>query len=939
VHPDDVDRAAALWRKAIETRQYYHAEFRLRGPDGGYRDIEARAAPLLNDDGTVREWIGTTSDISERKRAERRVAEEAHRLRSVLDSIHAYVGIIGPDGTLKYANAASLRGAGVDAGELVGRPLGAAMAWGAQDNAVEWSRQAISAAMTGQPFRKDVQYLDGQGRRGYLDLSLAPVYDPAGNIDNIIAFGVDITERRRLDDRLRASEETLRVAVESANIGLWDWNVATGAVGVPHWRVWSHQLGYSIEELPKHIDDFEPLIHPDDLPRAKAEAKVFLESPSRGYRTEFRIRHKDGNYRWILSQASLQQDDAGNPARMFGVHIDVTERRLAEEGSQRRARQRAEVVTLGINALSGSSLDEVMQSAVKVITDTLGVGFAEIFEVQPNARSMRLRAGHGWNDSDAEHLRLEVGHESFPGYVLLRSEFVACPDHAVDTRFAPGTALAGRGVRSSIGTIIRGRGGCYGVLAAHACRAQAFDEDDANFLQSVADVVATAVDRSRVDERMRHLAHHDDLTNLPNRRMMRESLGRALTEARTRDERIALMFIDLDHFKLVNDSLGHTAGDGLLQAVALRMRSVLKHEDLLCRLGGDEFVVIIRAAPSNEQLAAIAARLTEVFKRPIRVLGQDVFTTATMGIAVFPKDAGDVETLVRHADAALNRGKELGRNRVEFFSVEIEKEAQRWLSIKSGLQSALEHDELRVVYQPKIELASGKIIGAEALLRWNSPQLGEVSPAQFIPIAEAAGLIDAIGDFVLRQACRQAREWAALGHPGLHAAVNLSATQFRHPDLVGKILNACRKEGIEPNQIELEITEGVAMADADSSRQTLEELNRVGFRLAIDDFGTGYSSLNYLKRFYVDTLKIDRSFVRDLPGDTEDAAIARSIIALARSLGIGVTAEGVETREQLEFLRRSGCDAGQGFYFSPGVPSTVFSNVLKKDPWVISPAA
>jgi diguanylate cyclase (GGDEF)-like protein/PAS domain S-box-containing protein len=931
VHPDDRDRVLTAWQYALASGENYHLEFRAQTRDGTWRFIEARAVPVPGKGSSIGEWIGIYTDITARKTAERLALEEAHRLRSILDGIHAYVGIVSPDGTLLYANEAAVRGIGVGRDAVLGLAFADTPWWKVSGELQQWLRTATATAAAGEPVRADVLHRFSNGELGWFDFSLTPIRDFSGRVMNLLAVGVDITQRRQLDEQLRSSEESLRLAVEGANVGLWDWNLQTDEI--TYSRVWKEQLGYAPDELVDKLDSFFRLLHPDDERRVLEHIEKYKRAPWDRYRIEYRLRHKNGGYRWIMSQASLSLDPAGRAERMIGANIDVTERRLAEEEAKRRARQHAQIDGLGISALSGMDFDEMMRRATKLICNVLQAEFAEILELKPDGMGLAVRAVHGIDAAQLNVPPREAGRGSFAGYVLLTSDVVVCNDRSAESRFRRESWLAELGVTSCIGAVIRGRSGEYGVVAAYARPTRQFSNDDINLLQSVALVITAAVDRRRSDERMLYLAHHDDLTGLPNRRYMRERLAELIDDASHSNQRVGLMFVDLDHFKVINDSLGHTAGDEMLKAIAGRMRGSLKEDDMLCRLGGDEFVIAIADASSPAQLARIAERVMETFARPVRIADQDVFTSATVGVSLYPDDARDVESLVRSADAALNRGKEQGRNRIEFFDAEIERRARHWFEVKSGLQHALERGELRVVYQPLVELSTGRIIGAEALLRWTSPLLGDVSPSVFVPIAEASGLIEPVGQFVLASACQQVCEWHRLGYTHLHVSVNLSASQFRHPNTVERMVSAVRSAGVDPHAIELEITEGVAMAEADVSAQTLEMLNYHGFRLSIDDFGTGYSSLNYLKRFYVDTLKIDRSFVRDVTTDNEDAAIARSIIALAHSLGIAVTAEGVETPAQLDFLRRCGCDIAQGFLFSPGLTANSFTELLTGSPW------
>jgi len=453
-------------------------------------------------------------------------------------------------------------------------------------------------------------------------------------------------------------------------------------------------------------------------------------------------------------------------------------------------------------------------------------------------------------------------------------------------------------------------------------------EADGRIVGTLQDVT----DRVEAAERIRTLAFYDTLTGLPNRSLFREQLHGALARSRRLQRRTALLMVDLDNFKQINDTLGHTAGDQVLEEVGRRLREAVRAYDAVARrdgtvhgavarLGGDEFLVAAGDLHAAQDATRVAARLLESFREPFTVDAGEFFVTASIGIAVSPDDGMGMEDLLKHADVALYHAKGAGRNTFEFYSDSMNEAAFHRLLLESGLRRAFERDEFTLCYQPQVLFPEGRILGVEALIRWNHPNLGAVAPAQFIPLAEQLGLIHQISEWVLRTACGQLREWAAAGLPPVRLALNVSGQEFRRPGLVERLLTPIREHGLDPALLEVELTEGTLMDNVQEAERVLRELKDQGVRVAIDDFGTGYSSLSYLKRFPVDALKVDRSFVTDMTTDSSDAAIVAAIAAMARSLGLTVIAEGVETEEQQRMLQELGCPVMQGYRFGRALPA------------------
>jgi diguanylate cyclase (GGDEF)-like protein len=440
-----------------------------------------------------------------------------------------------------------------------------------------------------------------------------------------------------------------------------------------------------------------------------------------------------------------------------------------------------------------------------------------------------------------------------------------------------------------------------------------------------------SIERKRYQVQLEHQANYDALTGLPNRNLLHDRLHQAVYAQRM-PRSVAVVFIDLDHFKFVNDSLGHSTGDKLLKGMADRLRAVLREGDTVARLGGDEFVLILNDQSNEEVIFRAMQRITAKVAEPIDVEGKELVVTCSAGISLYPQDGPDVDTLLKNADAAMYRAKEHGRNNFQFYTSEMNERVNERLALENALRRAIERDEFLLHFQQRVDLRTGAIVGAEALVRWMHPDWGLVRPVRFIPLAEETGLIVRIGEFVLREACRQARAWLDEGlRPGV-ISVNLSARQFRQEGLVRLVSRVLEETGLDPKYLEMELTESMVMHNVDASIATLQGLKSLGISLSVDDFGTGYSSLAYLRNLPIDKLKIDRSFVRDIGAgaDGEDGVLAQAIISLGHNLKLHVVAEGVETDAQVRFLKRHRCDEVQGFFYGEPVEPAAFAKLLGK---------
>ncbi len=694
-----------------------------------------------------------------------------------------------------------------------------------------------------------------------------------------IAGVVLAAQRRRAREHrlhlsaLREREEKLRLALWASDELYWQYDLPRRELEST--RVVPGRDG----DLQPHVRiDPNHQIHPDDLPLVEQRLRAHVRGESPMFLSEHRVRDRGGAWTWVRARGrAVQRDDDGRITRIAGIARDVNE-------SHARAREHRIAA-------------EVMHTMAEAVVVT---------------------------DEDFRFVTVNPAFTRMSGYEAAE---VAGQDASLlnssqhDAAFYAEARRAAKEEGGWSGEMWQKRRDGHEFLCA--MQATAIREPDGQRRLFVL-VASDITDRRRIEQELRYLANYDTLTNLPNRTLLSERLSRAIVRARREGHRLALLFLDLDRFKDVNDSLGHATGDRILRMAAHRLQQAAGAQHTVARIGGDEFTVLLEDLGSPAEADACAQRLLEAFDQPLRLDDrQEIVITPSIGICLYPDHAQVPTDLLKHADTAMYQAKAAGRRTYLRYTEAMDGQSRRRAGMIASLRRVVERDELRLVFQPQLALADGRVTGVEALLRWHSPEHGEVPPSQFIPLAEESGLIVGIGEWVLREACRTLADWRQAGQHDVAMAVNVSAVQLLRSDLTRTLERVLRETGIDPHALELELTESMLMANAALAAERLQAFRRLGISIAVDDFGTGYSSLAYLRRLPITTLKIDKAFIDDLggPSDGEDAAITTTVIAMAHSLGLQVIAEGVESPQQLAFLRQHRCDVVQGFWLARPMPA------------------
>lgn len=773
---------------------------------------------------------------------------------------------------------------------------------------------------------------DGDVR--YIRLAGAPVRDDDGNCAGFRGTGTDVTreeQRRVIAERFEAimdaSPDLIFISEIDTHRFVYANDTACEVTGYPREELMTLH-GYQLTGRTRE--------QADELFR-----RVQLAGPEGVTDEPHMAGSKDGRRRgwWEPHHRVVRLD---GKLWIISASREITDRVLAEEAARHAKRMYAALSATNEAIMHAETPDALFTEVCRAAVEYGELAAANILLADENTGELKAvaMAGGGQDSTRKAVISVDPGRAEglgIAGSAFRKGRTEVTDDFLNDPRTQPWHELAKKtGLKAAAAVPFMKDGRPLGVLYFCSSKRRAFDDEIIALMERMAENVSHALltleheaDRQRAEERVHYLATHDSLTGLPNRAMFGELLDQAIVTARRYGNKPVVMFIDLDRFKLVNDSLGHAAGDLLLQEMARRLKAVLRESDILSRLGGDEFVVLLHDVASANDATLVARKLLDAALESVNVVGQDCRVTASIGISVYPEHGEDQQTLMKNADTAMYLSKEKGKNTYEFYVEGMQSQSNERLVLEAALRNALVNNEFALNYQAKLDLKTNRITGVEALLRWTHPEMGEISPQQFIPLCEENGSIIPIGRWVLETACRQNMEWQRQGLPPVKVAVNLSARQFSDPDLLQHIHDALDKSGMDPKLLELELTESMVMLDPEHTIRTLKHLREIGVRTALDDFGVGYSSLAQIKGFPIDTLKVDRSFIRNLPESDHDRAITEAIINMARTLSLTVIAEGVETEAQETFLRGASCDESQGFYFSRPSTADTFSELLR----------
>lgn len=846
----------------------YDKEWPIVTPKGRHLWIRAIGQALRDDYGTIIAVHGAFQDITEKKKAEEELRRLTTRLTTTLESLTDAFFTVDREWRFTYVNKEAERVLRRSREEILGKKI-----WNEFKEGInsEFYHGYHRAMCENCPVSFEAYYppLQGWGE--------ARVYPTE---EGIAVYFTDISERKRAEEAIRESEERLEIVAKVTSDVICDWDIKTDTIW---WGEGIHSVfGFPPQDLEKGLESWKKRIHPDDLDRISHRLQTALDERHEHWDEEYRFMRQDGSYAYVQERGIFMRDADGNTARLVCSIEDITERKQAElerQESEMRMREHAALLDKAQDAIIVCNIDGEITFWNK--------GAERIF---------------GWTAEEA------IGQSKIT--LLFADSAVAIqPLHAVLEEGDWRGELRKR--RKDGGTLI---------VEAHWTLVR----DDDGKPQSILAIDTDITQRKEAEREIERLAFFDPLTHLPNRRLLLNRLQHALATASRSRHTGGLLFLDLDNFKTLNDTLGHDKGDLLLQQVARRLEScVSRKSDTVARLGGDEFVVMLEDLNESLQEAAVqtevvAEKILAVFNRPFNLGGYEHHTSPSIGVALFDsREEDNIDDLMKRADLAMYQAKASGRNTIRFFDPEMQTVVTARVALETDLRHGLRKHEFFLQYQLQADSA-GRKIGAEALVRWQNPRRGLVSPALFIPLAEETGLILRLGQWVLQTACQQLAAWGNKPETAhLTLAVNVSARQFRHPDFVGQVLRILEETGANPRNLKLELTESLLVENVESTVTKMTALKAKGVSFSLDDFGTGYSSLSYLKRLPLDQLKIDQSFVRDVLTDANDAAIARTIVALGQTLGLDVIAEGVETEEQREFLAQNGCHAYQGYLFGP----------------------
>ncbi len=882
LHPDESKTLMSSWHVIIEKQAPIRSQCRLVMPDGQVRYIQTNGNVVRNDAGVTQGYIGFVLDVSGSKQAEQELQESEGRARAIIEQSRIPYAVRGDQDEIAYLNPAFTSTFGYTL-----KDIPTSHEWFLKAYPDEVYRQQVLDRWKNkldklehfddhiEPMEVQVHCKDGSIKT--VQLSPTRLHGSKGNKYSISLY--DITEFKEIEQSLKESEERFSLAVNGSSVGIWDWDLRTG--NVFYAKELKMEMGYQDHEFPNTGEAFYNHMHPDDTEGVKNAVALHFNSDIIPYRVQYRMRQKSGEYQWYQAEGKALKDVNGHAYRMAGSQINITE--------QMRTHERLNLANMVFEQSSEAIL----------VTDSRG----KIEAVNP---AFCLLTGHEQDD---------VIGKSFLLLNSKKNERILI--NAIQQALTNNSCWSGE-IWSRKKT---------GEDFAESIMINAVKDDNDVTVRYIA-LFTDITDQKQTQELIWKQAHYDNLTQLLNRHSFTQYLQQAVKSQLP----FSLLFIDLDHFKQINDTLGHKTGDELLIQAAERIQHCVRASDIVARFGGDEFTVILTGIKNINSIKRISHEIIRHLAEPFNLNDENAYISASIGITQYPIDSEVVEDLYKYADQAMYDAKRAGRNRFAFFTQKMQENANKQRKIGADLRIAIEENQFKVLYQPIINLKTGEIYKAEALIRWHHPVKGIISPADFIPIAEDTGLIIEIGDWVFKQAAMQAKIWRKRYRNDFQVSINKSPVQFYNSNVDNEhnwsqFLDTINLNG---SGITVEITEGLLLDSVNVVKDKIDDYHKAGMQISLDDFGTGYSALSYLKKFQIDFIKIDQSFVKNIESDHYDKILCETIISMAHKLGKQVIAEGIETQQQKDFLIGANCDYGQGYLFSRPISSDELTLLLKK---------
>ncbi|MBI4666303.1 MAG: PAS domain S-box protein [Nitrospinae bacterium] len=914
--PETLEHAKNSFKEMAQTGFVYYHDGSILRKDGRRLPVDITAT--IVEIGGEKVAQGIFRDATVRKEAERALAESERKFRTSFENSTMGKALVSLNGEFIQVNNSFCWMLGYTRQELAGRLFQEFTHPDDLPAHLNFIRKIVGGHL--ESYQLEKRFTHKSGSTIWVILGVSMVIDPNGAPASLLFEAQDITQwkeyelelerrknqledltqersaevmeindrlmrenagRRAVEEALRRSEESLAIAQKITHIGNWDWDISANTL------FWSDEIyrifGLEPQEFGANYEAFVSYVHPEDRHVVQNEVEKALADPTGYYFVEHRVTRPGGEIRHVREEGQVFRDAAGAPTRMIGTVHDITEWKKYEE-----------------RLVLATKVFENAAEGVMVTSDTGIIQF-----VNPAFTSIT-----GYVPEEA------IGHQP----KILRSD-----RHSKD-------------FYEDMWKTLTREGKWQGEIWNRRKDGEPYPEwltitsikDKMGRTTQYAAVFYDITELKRSQERIKYQANHDALTGLPNRTLFHDRLAVAMAHAHRHERKLAVLFIDLDNFKNINDSLGHAVGDILLQNIASRFALCAREEDTIARIGGDEFVILLEEIESEEAPLNVARRIIQTVSEPMYIRGHELYAGASIGVTIYPADGEDAETLLKNADTAMYRAKERGKNNFQLFTPSMNEKVVRRLGLENSLRKALDRDEMRVFYQPKVDVITRKLIGAEALLRWTPAGSKPVSPMEFIPVAEETGLIIRIGEWVMRATCDRTRRWMDMGWDSLVVSVNISARQLDQREFLDSTRAILEETALPPKMLEFEITESAVMSNINHAIDIMNRATQMGIGVSMDDFGTGYSSLSQLKKLPLNQLKIDKSFIHDVPEDKNAVAISLAIISMAHSMGMKVVAEGVETEEQLNFLKEHRCDTIQGYYFAKPMPAEEFEELLRR---------